>query len=127
MIVLELPWHVLAPDNERTQPVLIRGKVRQVPTKRYRVAKQRTRGRVAEQLAEQRIRAPLAGRVSVDVTVRFPDRRVRDTANYAKMICDSLVGLAIEDDKWEILAHTSWTAAGVDAENPGATVHVTGL
>lgn len=118
-LVLELSWRALAPDNERTVPVWAGGP-RQVPSARYKKAKRLAREQVALQ-----VRGVIAGPVRVDVVMRFPDRHVRDVTNYAKLIADSLVGLAIESDRWTVLRATSWTAAGVDAANPGATVTVT--
>ncbi|MCA1571316.1 MAG: RusA family crossover junction endodeoxyribonuclease [Chloroflexi bacterium] len=123
-LVLDLPWRALAPDNERLVPVRSRGSVRQVPSTRYSKAKALARSEI---LVQTRGRGGIAGPVRVDVVVRFPDRNVRDVTNYAKMVCDALCGLAIETDRWTVLRETSWTAAGVDAENPGATVTITPL
>lgn len=60
--------------------------------------------------------------VIVAVDFRWPDKRLRDTHNYFKVICDAVaVGLGI-DDKDILIEARSWAVA---RENPGFRIEIT--
>jgi crossover junction endodeoxyribonuclease RusA len=112
MIILTLPYPLSA--NRYWRPVKLGAHISIVPTKE---AKQ-FRADIAALCRSQGVRAPLAGRVHVDVKL-YParpqdwQRRMRvdgaawddtvrciDIDNANKVLLDALKDVAIEDDKW---------------------------
>lgn len=87
---ITLPWSVCASDNSRHG--LVRGRIRLTAPYREKL-------RSASLLARAAWRgAPLTGRVALRVVVYAPDRRRRDVTNLLKHLCDTLTGVAYEDD-----------------------------
>ena len=71
---------------------------------------------VAENLPEEFVK--ITGKVKLDITFSFKDRRKRDIDNYLKVLLDSLKGLAFEDDdqiyELTVKKHIGCTSEGVD-------------
>ena len=60
----------------------------------------------------------ITGKVKLDVTFHFKDKRKRDIDNYLKVLLDSLKGLAFEDDdqiyELTVKKHIGCASEGVD-------------
>lgn len=62
---------------------------------------------------------PRDGKVVVELTMYWPDRRRRDAHNLLKLLCDSLEGFVCIDDKWML---TRIMDFHVDRDNPRVEV-----
>jgi crossover junction endodeoxyribonuclease RusA len=112
MIILTLPYPLSA--NRYWRPVKLGAHISIVPTKEAKAF----RADIAARCRAQGVRAPLAGRVHIDVKL-YPARpqdwqrrqridgaawddtvRCIDIDNANKVLLDALKDVAIEDDKW---------------------------
>ena len=108
-LTVTLPWPVLVSDNDKYG--VIGG--RMILTSKYREAKE-----TAHSLAQlQCLRRRVTGRVRVMATLHEPDRlRARDVSNHAKLVHDSLIGAAFDDDSQIDDVH--WIRGPVDQSRP---------
>jgi len=108
-LTVSLPWDVLVSDNDKYG--VIGG--RMILTSKYRKAKDS-----AHQLAQlQCLRNRVAGRIRITATLYEPDRlRARDVSNHTKLVHDSLIGAAYQDDSQIDDVH--WIRGSVDASRP---------
>lgn len=117
-VVLELPWSALASDNLRTgkdKPEVF--KERQG---RYAAAKARAQDKLRGQYHGQ----PFAGPARVLITVFVPDRKKRDGPNFLKLIGDSLKGIVLTADDFDVMADTRIRRGGIDPDRPRAEITV---
>ena len=104
-----IPFDALMGDNHRLIPA--RGRL--IANSKYRDAKAALRLR----LTAHRPRLTLHdGRVALECTFHWPDRRKRDVTNYGKMLCDALTGIAFHDDVQIVDAR--YRFGGYDKANP---------
>jgi Holliday junction resolvase RusA-like endonuclease len=69
-------------------------------------------------------RQPLTSRVTLVAMFHEPDRkRKRDITNYAKLLCDSLVGAAIADDSQ--IDDARYIRGAIDPNDPRVVVTLT--
>ena len=120
-----VPFDALCPDNEKYGARCIKtpqGKFRAAMflSSRYRTAKDRLEHTARTAMHGQR---PAAGPVRLTVQCWFPDLRKRDMLNYAKVLCDSLKGVAFLDDSQIVVA--DWMLRGIDREAARMIVGVT--
>jgi len=116
-----LPWSVLVPDNERTQPVIRGKRPFLVLTKKYKGAKAEARKIITQAYAHF---PPLTCRVSVDATLYEPNAsRTRDISNYEKLVHDSLSGLLYVDDGQ--IDDLRWHRGHPDIDRPRLEISVT--
>lgn len=118
-IELALPWEVLVHDNHRLSPRKHGKGLFQ--TTRYRNAKARAR-----RLLVRQWQGPVSsGPIALVARFHLPDNIRRDVTNYGKLICDSLTGIVIEDDRWQVLRSTTWEAVGIDRGRPRVEITMT--
>lgn len=118
MISLSLPWAVLVGDNHRLSPRKHGQGLFQ--TSKYRIAKAEARRLIVRQY-----HGPLLdGPVELVAVFRMPDNVRRDVTNFAKILGDSLTGIVIADDRWQVLRKTTWEVAGIDRQYPGVRLFV---
>ena len=116
-LTFDVPWDALCSDNDKY--VSHSG---YILTPKYRGAKTRLANH-AWVAAKQAKWARVTGPVLLMVAVREPDRRRRDL-NWSKQVKDAING---SDAVWwddSQVRQEFWYMAGVDKENPGATITV---
>jgi Holliday junction resolvase RusA-like endonuclease len=118
-ISLHSPWVVLVRDNARHG--LSRGRI--ILTREYRDKLEAARLLVAFAMAGH---SPLVCRVALVATFHEPDRsRKRDVTNYAKLLCDALVGRAIGDDSQ--IDDARYVRGAIDPKDPRVEVTIQAL
>lgn len=116
-----LPWRFIAQANHRLMPVLRGGRARVITSPEYRQAKESATLSIRRQWKGSK----LAGPLQLVARCYFPDKRKRDSSNYAKMIEDAMSGIAYDDDSQ--IEDSRWIKAGYDKENPRIEITVAPL
>ena len=114
-----LPWALLVRDNAKYGVL----KGRMILTSEYRTNKMAAALRARQQVMPSR---RLSGRCALRATLHEPNRgRVRDVSNYAKFLCDSLSGVAYDDDGQ--IDDARYIRGEVDPVAPRVVVEITPL
>ena len=118
-VTISLPWALLVRDNAKYGVM----KGRMILTSEYRNNKQAAALRARQQVLPSR---RLTGRCQLVAVFHEPDRdRVRDVSNYAKFLCDSLTGVAYDDDG--LIDDARYVRGAVDPAAPRVVVELTPL